>query len=148
MDNRVIRYPDGKKKSDGTWEITPVYSILGWKLRLDWWQAHHGYWGFMGMALSAYGAIEAFKLYSFGVDHQYPTQEYIGLALIVVQVLAFLVWTYVMLDDFYDQHPKQIYNFDPLYHSPVHYWYGRTLYKNSFIRWLNNAVSSIIHRFK
>ena len=77
-------------------ELTPVYNILGLKLRMEK-GVHHLYYGLALLALALYGGIKwdlpllVWGLYGIGV--------------------------YLTLDDLY-QHHRQVR--DPYYRSPVH----------------------------
>jgi len=83
-----------------------VYSILGFKMRLNWFSVHHLY---LGIALMFAWLI-------------HPILSVIGL--------------YIALDDIY-QHHRQVKEYDPCYHSPLHNLYGKYLYKFWIIRKLN-----------
>jgi len=97
-----------------------VYSILGFKMRLNWLQTHHLYWGLILMALAGYWALSD-SLQVFGVAYA-----------------LFALGLYVALDDIF-QHHKQVTEFNPCYHSPVHrfiYDYLK-LYDRAWFRALN-----------
>jgi len=60
-------------------------------------------------------------------------------------LLLFVLGAYVAADDIY-QHWRQRDDWD--YHSPVHVWYGKYLYGNKFVRWLNDKASAIMHKLQ
>jgi hypothetical protein len=45
-----IPYPHGDKAKG----INPVHNLLFFKVRCDWFEAHHLYWGLIAMAIGAY----------------------------------------------------------------------------------------------
>jgi hypothetical protein len=94
-----------------------VYSILGFKMRLRWLETHHLYYGLILMLLS-------------------PLSPYMAVILVV--------GLYLSLDDLY-QHHRQVKEYSPCYHSPVHRFiydylklYDRAWYRalNKFADWL------------
>jgi hypothetical protein len=73
--------------------MNPVYKILGFEMRLNWFELHHGYYGVILMAIPLF-----FEL------------QYMAIPL-------FLVGLYLLIDDIY-QHHRQVN--ETHYHSPVH----------------------------
>ena len=57
---------------------------------------------------------------------------------------ALLLGIYIAGDDIY-QHHRQVFEFNPCYHSPVHNFYGKYLYKYRIVRFLNKVVSWLFH---
>ena len=93
--------------------INKLYSILGFKMRLNWLQLHHLYYGIALMV----GALFT------------PTAFAIPL---------FRLGVYIAGDDIY-QHHRQVFEFNPCYHSPIHrfiYDYLK-LYDRAWFRALN-----------
>ena len=106
-------------------EVNPVRNILGFKMRINWAESHHLYWSLILMALAG-PWMRSDDLVVFCIAY---ALEALGLA--------------VAVDDVY-QHHRQVK--DPAYHSPVHNWYGRTLYRYEWVKRLNEFVSKMIHR--
>ena len=95
-----------------------VYSILGFKMRLNWLEAHHGYLGIILMLSSFILTLPLFW-----------------------SILIFTIGIYLLIDDIY-QHHRQVIEFDPCYHSPVHrfiYDYLK-LYDRAWFRALNKLA--------
>jgi len=107
--------------------INPVHSFFGLKLRMNLFEAHHGYFGIILMIIGAYLSI-----------NEHPATQIIG-------CFIFILGAYLAHDDFVDQHPKQVHEYDPLYHSPVHVYIYDTLhlYDNKYFRFLNNLVDKL-----
>ena len=96
-----------------------IYSILSFRIRLNWFEPHHLYWGLIFAGLSLLMPLWA-----------------------LIPCLA--LGLYVAGDDIY-QHHRQVVEYDPCYHSPVHNFYGKYLYKYKVVRWLNEVVSWLFH---
>lgn len=79
--------------------MNPVYNILGFELRLNWFELHHGYYG---IALVLIALVMAFMSEIWG----FYSEAYV-----------FAVGVYLLIDDIY-QHHRQVD--EPSYHSPVH----------------------------
>jgi hypothetical protein len=79
--------------------MNPVYNILGFKMRLNWIELHHGYYGLFLMLLAYLmeAKSDLWNIYSI--------------------LYVFIIGVYLLIDDIY-QHHKQVDN--PSYHSPVH----------------------------
>ena len=99
--------------------MNPVYSILGYEVRLKWWETHHGYYGMVLMLYGAYLMIWG----DFWAK--------------IAGVFIFAFGEWLFLDDT-DQHHRQVDN--PGYHSPIHKWYVDNLYGFGFIKVLNELV--------
>jgi|APSaa5957512622_1039677.scaffolds.fasta_scaffold111191_3 hypothetical protein len=96
-----------------------VYSILGFKIRLNWRETHHGYYGAFLMLIS-------------------PLCPYTAV------ILA--IGLYLLGDDTF-QHHVQVKEYSPCYHSPVHrfiYDYLK-LYDRAWFRALNKFVDWLFH---
>ena len=106
--------------------MNPVVNILGFKMRINWYESHHLYWGI----LASLGVI--------------PMCMSTNRTIVFLGVYLFALGVYVAIDDIY-QHHRQV--LDPGYHSPVHNWYGR-IYKYKLVRYLNDKVSGFIHSLK
>lgn len=104
--------------------MNPVYDILGFKMRLNWKETHHGYYGIVLMII---GAI----LFSLG-----------GVILKWIGAIIFLFGLYLFYDDFLLQHHRQVD--DPDYHSPVHVWYVEELYTFGWIKKLNWLLDKLL----
>jgi len=90
-----------------------IHSILGFKMRFKVREVHHGYLGIILMVLSLLMPLWAAM----------PT---------------FILGLYLLIDDCY-QHARQVKEFNPCYHSPVHrfiYDYLK-LYDRAWFRALN-----------
>ena len=122
----IYKYPDGVRNDDGSWKIRPVYYILFFSMRLAWAEVHHLYWGILAMIGGAYRFVEG---------HQ------------IEGAIEFLLGLWWAIDDLY-QHWRQLIEYDPLYHSPVHNLYGKYLYRFNFIRALNDFASWVFHLFR
>ena len=112
-----------------------VYTVLGLKLRLNWAQTHHGYYGIVLILGSIPGL-------SSGV-----------LWVSIASYISFVIGAYLFADDMLWQHPKQVKQFNPCYHSPVHRFiydylklYDRKWYRklNQFADWLFASKARII----
>lgn len=79
--------------------MNPVYSILGFEVRLNWLELHHGYYG---VALMLISLVMAFTPEIWGIYNS---------------IYVFSVGAYLFIDDIY-QHHRQVD--EPFYHSPVH----------------------------
>lgn len=102
--------------------LNKVYSVFGFKMRLCWRETHHGYYG---MALMLYGLY----LLIWG-----------GSVATIAGGIVFLFGAYLFWDDFILQHHRQVTEFNPCYHSPVHNWYVNNLYGFGIIKLLNKII--------
>ena len=125
-----------------TTKDTPVIPILG---RFNPWESHHLYWGLIGMLIYGYGLYESIKLLLFGIEHQLMFDISLAWALILMFSVLFAVSTYVAGDDVY-QHRRQVKENNPLYHSPVHYFYRYAVMQSPWLIKLNVIVSKFIKR--
>ena len=100
-----------------------VHSIFGFKMRFKVAETHHGYYG---LALMVWGAWWMLLANWWGIP--------------IFTLGAYLLW-----DDFILQHHRQVFEFNPCYHSPVHRFiydylklYDRAWYRalNKFADWL------------
>jgi hypothetical protein len=123
-------YPNGLKDDNGDWIHRPVHSFLFglWVMRCSFKEIHHGY---EGMLLSMIGYILTLSINNL---------------LVLIGWILIILGAYLFYDDFIKQHPRQVYQYKPLYHSPVHIWYGKHLYTNTFVRWLNIQVDKLIKK--
>ena len=124
--------------------VNPIHSYFGYEMRWNPKEAHHLYWGLMLCVINAWGAWTALGMALYGYYHQFPLQLILGLFFTVIQLLSFSIGVYVAHDDI-NQHHQQVMQYNPLYHSPVHIWYGETLWQYPFVQWLNKIVSKLIH---
>ena len=125
-----IPYPNGLRDANGNWIHKPVhFQGTRFQMRCDFAEAHHGYYFAIVMP-------PGFWLITFAF---YPAVLF-GLILIANGIW----WTW---DDWVDQHPKQVMQYSPLYHSLVHRLYGK-IYKYKAVRWLNSIVSAFFHLFR
>jgi hypothetical protein len=129
-----IPFPNGLKKSDGTWDICPVHSYFGFKMRWEPRQAHHLYWGILVLIVSWYGSISALVLGGL-----------LGTILFVLGLSGMLLGYYIARDDVL-QHHEQVKNIK--YHSPVHVWYGEHLYKYRVVRYVNRLADNIMSKLR
>lgn len=125
----AIRYKNGKKDKNGNWVINPVKNILGFTLRMRWAETHHLYWGIIAT---------------------YIGWLVLNSNIVLVPVFGFYIlmlgiWT--AIDDLY-QHHRQVKEYSPLYHSPIHNWYGTTLWSFGWIRALNKFSDMVFGLFK
>ena len=75
--------------------------------------------------------------------------KYVGF---LMMFLGFFWWGILVVhigqrirdDDFY-QHTRQLG--EPGYHSPLHYVFGKYLYKYRFVQWLTKKLDSIFQKF-
>ena len=93
--------------------MNPVYSIFGFKMRLKWLQGHHLYIGIGIMILALY------------------TPFPLPIA---------LLGAYISGDDVF-QHHRQVK--EPSYHSPLHRFYGKYIYKYRIIQYLNRIGDAL-----
>jgi hypothetical protein len=114
---KPIPYPHGNSHLG----IHPVHSFFGFKVRMNIWEIHHGY---IGIVLVAIGT------YLLTIPNYFT---------VLAGEVSFLLGLYLIYDDFLIQHPMQVYDYDPLYHSPVHVFIYDTLelYNNKYYRALN-----------
>jgi|SaaInl7_200m_RNA_FD_contig_21_1667912_length_790_multi_11_in_0_out_0_2 hypothetical protein len=125
----AIPYQKGVKNTDGSWKIRPVHYILFFSVRMSFFETHHLYWGIIAtylgfeMLFSSVFLLPVFGFYVTGLG----------------------IWT--AIDDLY-QHNRQVYEYDPLYHSPIHKWYGTTLWSFGWIRALNKFSDWVFGLFK
>ena len=119
-----IAYPKGKRNPDGSWAIRPVHNILGWKMRCSFAETHHGYYTFVLVPVGWWL-----------VSYDSTLSKVTGMILV-----AFGIWCFV--DDWYDQHHKQVLQFNPLYHSFLHNQFAR-IYKYKFVQKLTAAADAI-----
>jgi hypothetical protein len=91
--------------------------------------AHHMYYGFFLMWLG-------WKM-MFSLAFLVPP---VGFA-------VFMLGCYLAGDDIY-QHWRQKWDMNPMYHSPVHKWYGENLYTMGWIRNLNIFVDGILDNIR
>lgn len=132
----IIPYPRGLKNPDGSWKHKPVHSVLGWKMRLNWFETHHGYYGLVMIALGV-------PCVANWLTH--PLLHFAG---IFLGILLIAVGWILFHDDFIDQHHRQVMEYDPLYHSEIHVWYRETLYQYAIIKKLNIWADKIFGWFK
>ena len=100
-----------------------VYSILGLKLRLKWAETHHGYYGICLMASTFIFTFTPFW-----------------------STFILILGLYLLADDTW-QHARQVKEFNPCYHSPVHrfiYDYLK-LYDRAWFRALNKFADWLFH---
>ena len=109
----------------------PVHSYFGFKMRANWKEAHHLYWGILGVLMSWWGVVSCLQLNELLGGILAPI-------LVAIEVVAGLIWFYVALDDIY-QHHRQVK--EPRYHSPVHNWYICYFYVSN--SWIARAVRKI-----
>lgn len=119
-------YPNGVKNPDGSWKIRPVHYILFFSVRMSFAEWHHLFIGLMFMAFGAYRFTEG---------------HYIEGA---IEFLLGLWWT---IDDCY-QHNRQLYEYDPLYHSPVHILYSDYLWRFNIVKVLTRLADKMFGWFK
>jgi len=114
---------DGVKNADGTWAIRPVHYILFFSVRMSFAEWHHLYIGLISMALGAYRFLEG---------HQ------------VEGAVEFLLGLWWAIDDIY-QHWRQLYEYDPLYHSPVHKLYSDYLWRFNIVKVLTRLADKVFN---
>jgi len=105
-----------------------VYSILGLKMRLRWLEVHHLYIGIALVLLSLLGLFSD------------------SLGVFIPSYIVFWLGVYLIVDDLY-QHNRQVKEFNPCYHSPVHrfiYDYLK-LYDRAWFRALNKFADWLFH---
>jgi len=109
--------------------MNPIHNYFGFRMRANWKEPHHLYWGFLGVLLSLWGIHSCFVLNELtsGILAQF---KWVAPMLIGIEVVAGWIWFYVFCDDVY-QHHRQVK--EPSYHSPVHNWYVKILTGNSRI---------------
>jgi len=126
--------------------MNPVYSIFGYKMRLNWVEPHHLYWGILEMLISSYGFMSAVVMFSYGYEHQMPAIAILGAFFMLIQSMAFSIGVYVAWDDI-DQHHMQVLLYDPLYHSPVHEWF-HSVYKYPIVKWATIKMEQFFKLFR
>lgn len=123
-------------------DLNPVYNILGYKMRLNWFEAHHLYWGILILTYGIWGSIAFFNM------GMYTSSIWILLLSILLQILHMLIsgiGIYVIIDDIY-QHHQQVDT--PEYHSPVHNWYRGILSQYPLIKLAGQKLDLIIGKLK
>jgi len=93
--------------------------------------AHHMYYG----PFISWAGWEMMKASWVGDWHGIPLEPLTFLC-IMVGVLLFALGPYVSGDDIY-QHRRQVWDIEPMYHSPVHNFYGKYLYGIGWVKKLN-----------
>ena len=100
--------------------LKPIHNILGLKIRLNWLEAHHGYYGIALMVLGyALSSVFAYSIHLYGLG------------------------ALLFLDDLY-QHYMQVST--PNYHSPIHRLYGDYLYRIPVVKKLNMMLDKLLGR--
>ena len=127
---KMIPYKDGVRNADGTWDICPVHNILGFHVRCDFFQTHHGYYPFGLWPLGIW-------LLTFD---SYP-------AILFGEVLIF-IGMYLFYDDWFDQHHEQVHKFKPLYHSPAHNFFSEYLWQFWLVRKITQFADWLFGLFK
>jgi len=105
-----------------------VYSILGFKMRLNPWETHHLYYGIFLVLIALKGCFSP------------------SLWVFIPSYIVFWLGMYLIADDCF-QHALQVYKFNPCYHSPVHrfiYDYLK-LYDRAWFRALNKFADWLFH---
>ena len=111
-----------------------VHDYILIKLRANWKQTHHLYYGIFLILVS---------MWNLGSS---------SLCVFIPNWIAFWLGIYLSIDDIY-QHWKQVLKFNPCYHSPVHRFiydylklYDREWYRklNQFADWLFASKARII----
>lgn len=125
--------------------LNPVHYYFGYPMRWIPFQVHHLWIGLVGCVISLYGLWTAIDMSLYAYVHNMPLESILGAFVAILQVLAFLIWGYVVRDDIL-QHHEQVEN--PEYHSPVHEWYGKTLYQYPLVRWINIKVDNFVNKMR
>lgn len=102
--------------------MNKVHNILGFKVRMKFSETHHLYWG---LALIFAG------MYIFSLQS-------------ILGSIILLLGLWCTIDDIY-QHHMQVEN--PAYHSPIHVWYGKTLWQYKWVQKLDMAVNEFFRLF-
>jgi len=123
-----ILYPDGNKSKG----VNPVHFRRLFPMRFKIAEVHHGYYPFV---------LIPFGLWLMTSDI---------FAMILLGEIIILLGLYLFRDDWVVQHHRQVYEFEPLYHSPVHVFIYDTLhlYDNKYFRALNKALDWVFGLFK
>jgi hypothetical protein len=108
-------HPKGLKDDSGNWVIRPVHYILFFSVRMSFAEWHHLYIGLIFMALGGW---------MLSAGH------------LIAGAIFLALGTWWAIDDLY-QHWRQLYEYDPLYHSPVHILYGKYLYRFNVVKAIN-----------
>ncbi len=99
--------------------MNPVHSIFGFRMRLNWGEIHHLYYGLVLMVVALF------------------------MSSIYMAIPVFIIGALLSIDDLY-QHHRQVD--EPWYHSPVHNWYADTMYKYPVIRKINAWADKMMNR--
>jgi len=120
--------------------LNKVYNIFGYKMRLNWFEAHHMYWGILIMLYGIWGCLFSYRLF---LNSQSLIFSSFAVILQGLHISLIGLGVYVARDDI-EQHHKQVDS--PYYHSEIHYWYRGVLPQYPGIRWINQKVDWLLGR--
>ena len=126
----AIPYPKGVRNKDGSWDICPVHNILGFHVRCTFFATHHGYY------------------FAFLVPFGMWLMSTLLIPVIMLGEVLILAVVYLFVDDWIDQHHKQVYQFKPLYHSPAHNFFSKYLWKYGWVQKTTEFADWLFGLFK